>query len=144
MLQEGALVPTLRRADDLEPAHADLVLARAELLLARATGAGRIFTTDVSDYRIKMACALGADLALAADLNHFLRHGLDSGRSTRHPAWMAQVGRWRAQMPKPYLETGTVKPQAVIEAIANRIGSPMLGSIRHGQQAFSEAFALQF
>jgi dethiobiotin synthetase len=34
--------------------------------------------------------------------------------------------------------------QAVIEAIANRIGSPMLGSIRHGQQAFSEAFALQF
>jgi L-iditol 2-dehydrogenase len=36
------------------------------LLLARATGAGRIFATDTSDYRVKAAVALGADLAVHA------------------------------------------------------------------------------
>ena len=37
------------------------------LQLARALGAGRIFATDVSDYRVQAACGVGADLALRAD-----------------------------------------------------------------------------
>jgi len=37
------------------------------LLLARATGAGRIFATDIHDYRVQAACGFGADLALRAD-----------------------------------------------------------------------------
>jgi len=37
------------------------------LLLARASGAGRIFASDVSDSRVRAACAFGADLALRAD-----------------------------------------------------------------------------
>jgi L-iditol 2-dehydrogenase len=37
-----------------------------QLLLARATGAGRIIATDVSDFRVKAAVAFGADLALEA------------------------------------------------------------------------------
>ena len=37
-----------------------------QILQARATGAARIFATDTSDYRIKAARALGADLALQA------------------------------------------------------------------------------
>ena len=42
------------------------------------------------------------------------------------------------------VDSAVEEEQAVIEAIARRIGSPMLGSIRHGQQTFSEAFSLQF
>jgi L-iditol 2-dehydrogenase len=38
-----------------------------QILHARATGAARIFATDMSDYRIKAARALGADLALRAN-----------------------------------------------------------------------------
>jgi L-iditol 2-dehydrogenase len=37
------------------------------LLLARALGAGRIFVTDLRDYRVRAAAALGADAALRAD-----------------------------------------------------------------------------
>jgi L-iditol 2-dehydrogenase len=37
-----------------------------QLLVARAAGAGRVFATDVNDYRVKAACAFGADLALDA------------------------------------------------------------------------------
>ncbi len=37
-----------------------------QLQLARASGAGRIFATDASDFRVRAACSLGADLALRA------------------------------------------------------------------------------
>lgn len=36
------------------------------LQLARALGAGRVFATDVHDYRVRAACRFGADLALRA------------------------------------------------------------------------------
>ncbi len=36
------------------------------LLLARATGAARVFATDTSEYRVQAACSFGADLALDA------------------------------------------------------------------------------
>jgi len=63
--------------------------------------------------------AIKADLALAADLKAFLRHALASGRSAHHAAWLAQVGRWREQLPKPYDTGDYIKPQAVVEAISD-------------------------
>jgi len=77
----------------------------------------RIAHVDVDPSEIDKT--VRADLALAADLNDFLRHALASGRSAQHPAWLARVGAWRAQMPKPYGEGPYVKPQAVIEAISD-------------------------
>jgi acetolactate synthase-1/2/3 large subunit len=63
------------------------------------------------------------DLHLVASLEAFLEHALASGLRASHPEWMARVGRWRTQMPKPYLPTsGTLKPQAVIEAISELTG----------------------
>jgi len=62
--------------------------------------------------------AIKADLALAADLKTFLRHALASDRSARHPVWLAQIARWREQMPKPYGTGDYIKPQAVVEAIS--------------------------
>ncbi|WP_089724192.1 biosynthetic-type acetolactate synthase large subunit [Candidatus Thiosymbion oneisti] len=66
--------------------------------------------------------AIKADLALAADLKAFLRHALASGRSAHHAAWLAQIGRWREQMPKPYGTGDYIKPQAVVEAISELTG----------------------
>ncbi|MGB8144029.1 MAG: biosynthetic-type acetolactate synthase large subunit [Chromatiaceae bacterium] len=60
-----------------------------------------------------------ADLSLTADLKSFLEYGLGFGQRARHPDWMAQVAHWRLQMPKPYLQTEHIKPQAVIEAISS-------------------------
>lgn len=60
------------------------------------------------------------DLAVAADLQTFLRHALATGRSAQHAAWVARVGVWREQMPKPYSDGDYIKPQAVIEAISDQ------------------------
>jgi len=62
--------------------------------------------------------AIKPDLALAADLGAFLRHALASDRGARHPAWLAQVGSWREQLPKSYDTGDYIKPQAVVEAIS--------------------------
>ena len=60
-----------------------------------------------------------ADLSLTADLKTFLEYGLASDQRARHPDWMARIAHWRLQMPKPYLQTEHIKPQAVIEAISS-------------------------
>ena len=60
-----------------------------------------------------------ADLSLTADLKTFLEYGLTSDQRARHPDWMARIAHWRLQMPKPYLQTEHIKPQAVIEAISS-------------------------
>ncbi len=59
-----------------------------------------------------------ADLHLVAGIDVFLDYALAGGGIARHPDWMARIGDWRTRMPKPYLATGGLKPQAVIEAIS--------------------------
>jgi acetolactate synthase-1/2/3 large subunit len=61
-------------------------------------------------------------LALVASSETFLRHGLESGRSARHSDWLARIGEWRRQMPKPYAESHYIKPQAVVETISALTG----------------------
>jgi len=55
----------------LQPGQAVLILGSGisgmlHLLLARTLGAGRIITTDISEYRLKMARQFGADAAIHA------------------------------------------------------------------------------
>jgi len=76
----------------------------------------RIAHVDIDPSEIGKA--IKADLALAADLKAFLRHALASGRSAHHTAWLAQIGHWREQLPKPYGSGDYIKPQAVVEAIS--------------------------
>jgi len=66
--------------------------------------------------------AIKAAPALVADLGDFLRYALASGHSARHPDWLAQVGTWREQMPKPYGAGDHIKPQAVVETISELTG----------------------
>jgi acetolactate synthase-1/2/3 large subunit len=82
--------------------------------------AKRIAHVDIDPSEIGKT--LKTDLTLAADLKAFLRYALESGLSTRHSAWMAQVGNWREQMPKPYDNGNFIKPQAVVEAISEQTG----------------------
>jgi len=60
-----------QRLAGLLPGHSVLILGSGlsgllHLMLARALGAGRIVTTDVSRHRLKAAVELGADAAIAA------------------------------------------------------------------------------
>jgi acetolactate synthase-1/2/3 large subunit len=80
----------------------------------------RIAHVDIDPSEIGKA--VRADLALAADLNVFLRHALASDLGARHPAWMAQIADWREQMPKPYANGTHIKPQAVVELISELTG----------------------
>jgi L-iditol 2-dehydrogenase len=60
-----------QRVANLQPGQSVLILGSGisgllHLLLARALGAGRIFTTDISEYRLGAARRLGADAAYHA------------------------------------------------------------------------------
>ncbi|OIP89579.1 MAG: alcohol dehydrogenase [Syntrophaceae bacterium CG2_30_49_12] len=60
-----------QRVANIQPGQAMLILGSGisgilHLLLARTLGAGRIITTDISEYRLKMARRFGADAAIHA------------------------------------------------------------------------------
>ncbi|QGU32824.1 biosynthetic-type acetolactate synthase large subunit [Thermochromatium tepidum] len=80
-----------------------------------ATGK-RIAQVDIDPSEIDKTIA--TDLSLVATLDEFLAHALASGRSARHPEWMAQVGEWRVRLIPPYGQSDSIKPQAVIEFIS--------------------------
>ncbi len=78
--EEGAFVEPLacviraQRLAHLEPGQTVLIMGSGisgllHLLLARALGAGRVITTDVNEYRLKMAKKFGADAVMNAREN---------------------------------------------------------------------------
>lgn len=86
-----------------------------------------------------LAAMLGLPVILVAGIRlGCINHALLTAEAVR--ARGLELAGWVANR----VDTAVEEEQAVIEAIARRIGSPMLGSIRHGQQTFSEAFSLQF
>jgi L-iditol 2-dehydrogenase len=63
-----------QRVANLQPGQSVLILGSGisgmlHLLLAKALGAGKIITTDVSEYRLRMARSLGADATIEAHEN---------------------------------------------------------------------------
>ena len=86
-----------------------------------------------------LAAALGLPVILVIGIRlGCINHALLTAEAVR--ARGLELAGWVANR----VDSAVEEEQAVIEAIARRIGSPMLGSIRHGQQTFSEAFSLQF
>ena len=64
----------------------------------------------------------------------------------RDGAKIAEVSKRWVRVRDTYgvsIEPGADVQEAVIEAIAGRIGAPMIGRVRHAQESFSEAFTLQ-
>jgi dethiobiotin synthetase len=85
-----------------------------------------------------LAAALGLPVILVVGLRlGCINHALLTAQATR--ARGLHLAGWVANR----VETSVDEEQAVIEAIANRIGAPMLGNIHHNQQEFSRAFSLQ-
>jgi acetolactate synthase I/II/III large subunit len=80
----------------------------------------RIAHVDIDPSEIDKTVA--TDLSLVAGLDVFLDYALASGKEARHPDWMTRIAAWRAEMPKSYLSTEGLKPQAVIEAISEQTG----------------------
>ena len=89
--EEGAFVEPLacvirgQRVAQLEPGQSVLILGSGisgllHLLLARALGAGRVITTDINEYRLKMAKQFGADAVIhaAEDVPARLRESNDN------------------------------------------------------------------
>jgi len=102
--------------------EADLILSLGgrfdDRVAVRDFAAGkRIAHVDIDPSELDKC--IRTDLALVADLKVFLDYALASGQSARHPEWLARIEVWRQQMPKPYLQTEHIKPQAVIEALSS-------------------------
>jgi dethiobiotin synthetase len=86
-----------------------------------------------------LAAALGLPVILVVGIRlGCINHALLTAEAVR--ARGLELAGWVANQ----VDTVVEEEQAIIEAIAKRIGSPLLGSIRHRQQTFSEAFTLQF
>lgn len=75
--EEGAFIEPLacvirgQRVAQLQPSQSVLILGSGisgllHLLLARALGTGRVITTDINEYRLKMAQKFGADTVIHA------------------------------------------------------------------------------
>ncbi|MGQ9660356.1 MAG: biosynthetic-type acetolactate synthase large subunit [Thermochromatium sp.] len=76
----------------------------------------RIAHVDIDPSEIDKTIA--TDLHLVATLDEFLAYALASGRSARHPDWMARISEWRTRLIPPYGQSEYIKPQAVIECIS--------------------------
>lgn len=85
-----------------------------------------------------LAAALGLPVILVVGLRlGCINHAMLTAHAAR--ARGLELAGWVANR----VETFVDEEEAVIEAIANRIGAPMLGNIHHNQQEFSRAFSLQ-
>ena len=80
-----------------------------------ATGK-RIAHVDIDPSEIDKTIA--TDLHLVAELGDFFDYASSHGPAADHPDWLAEIARWREQMPKPYGRSEYIKPQAVVEAIS--------------------------
>jgi acetolactate synthase I/II/III large subunit len=76
----------------------------------------RIAHVDIDPSEIDKTIA--TDLHLVAELGEFFDYALSRGPVADHADWLAEVARWREQMPKPYGHSEYIKPQAVVEAIS--------------------------
>jgi L-iditol 2-dehydrogenase len=76
--EDGTLIEPLacvvrgQRLVNIEPGHTVVVIGSGisgllHILLARATGAGRVIATDINEYRLNMARKFGADFVIPAD-----------------------------------------------------------------------------
>lgn len=76
--EDGTLIEPLacvvrgQRFVHIEPGHTVVVIGSGisgllHILLARATGAGRVIATDINEYRLNMAGKFGADFVIPAD-----------------------------------------------------------------------------
>lgn len=76
--EDGTLIEPLacvvrgQRLVNIEPGHTVIVIGSGisgllHILLARATGAGRVIATDINEYRLNMARKFGADFVIPAD-----------------------------------------------------------------------------
>ena len=76
--EDGTLIEPLacvvrgQRLVNIEPGHTVIVIGSGisgllHILLAHATGAGRVIATDINEYRLNMARKFGADFVIPAD-----------------------------------------------------------------------------
>ena len=76
--EDGTLIEPLacvvrgQRLVNIEPGHTVIVIGSGisgflHILLARATGTGRVIATDMNEYRLNMARKFGADFVIPAD-----------------------------------------------------------------------------
>ena len=115
----------------------NMIADQADCVIVEGVGGWEVPVDDDAGMP-DLAAALGLPVILVVGLRlGCINHALLTAQATR--ARGLQLAGWVANR----VETSVDEEQAVIEAIANRIGAPMLGNIHHNQQEFSRAFSLQ-
>jgi dethiobiotin synthetase len=118
--------------------HFDAIRSQVDCILVEGVGGWEVPVSEDAGMP-DLAVALGLPVILVVGIRlGCINHALLTAKAVR--ARGLELAGWVANQ----IDTAVEEEQAIIEAIAKRIGSPLLGSIRHRQQAFSEAFTLQF
>ncbi|MEJ2315931.1 MAG: dethiobiotin synthase [Gammaproteobacteria bacterium] len=116
----------------------DAIRSRVDCIVVEGVGGWEVPLSEDTGMP-DLAAVLGLPVILVVGIRlGCINHALLTADAVR--ARGLELAGWVANR----VDTAVDEEQAVIEAIMNRIGSPMLGSIHHGQQVFSEAFTLQF
>lgn len=115
----------------------DAIRSRVEYVVVEGVGGWEVPVSEEAGMP-DLAVSLGLPVILVVGIRlGCINHALLTADAVR--ARGLELAGWIANE----VDTAVEEEQAVIEAIAKRIGAPVLGSVRHGQQTFGEAFSLQ-
>lgn len=117
--------------------HCRAIAERADCVIVEGVGGWEV-PIGPSHGMPDVAAALGLPVIIVVGIRlGCINHALLTAAAVR--ARGLQLAGWVANQ----IEPGADVQEAVIEAIAGRIGAPMIGRVRHAQESFSEAFTLQ-
>jgi acetolactate synthase-1/2/3 large subunit len=74
-----------------------------------------------------------ADVAILADAKDALARLADACPAKKHPEWRRQIGEWKEQQPLGYDKNGTLKPQYIMEQLAEMTGGGAILATDVGQ-----------
>ena len=116
----------------------DAISSQVDCIVVEGVGGWEVPVTEDAGMP-DLAVALGLPVMLVVGIRlGCINHALLTADAVRSRG--LELAGWVANR----VDIAVDEEQAIIEAIAKRIGAPLLGNIQHGQHSFSEAFSLQF
>jgi acetolactate synthase-1/2/3 large subunit len=126
--------------------YTDLIIAVGVRFDDRVTGKLSEFAPEAKVVHVEIDPAeihknRFADAAILADAKTALRELLQRVPEKKHTEWVEQIEQWKREQPLRYKENGKLKPQYVLEQLADVTGGDVIMSTDVGQH---QMWAMQY
>ncbi|MCS6861605.1 MAG: biosynthetic-type acetolactate synthase large subunit, partial [Abditibacteriales bacterium] len=126
--------------------YTDLIIAVGVRFDDRVTGKLSEFAPEAQVIHIEIDPAeihknRFADAAILADAKTALRELLQRVPEKQHTAWLEQIEQWKREQPLRYKQNGKLKPQYILEQLADITGGDVIMSTDVGQH---QMWAMQY